>query len=372
MRYRSRDKLRAIARKEGFGAGWTEGWRAGACQGIVDRTPNPDLVRSGLRLMYVPQGFPAIDEGMIWALGQLVSELIVAPAERMREAAAESKPDLVLVMNGLHVFPPDHLEQVAAIRAMGIATGIWFVDDPYATDETPQIALQYDKVFTHERACVPLYRSAGCRQVYHMPLAVHPEVFRQMHVPSEYRSDICFIGVAFENRAKLFDELADFLQDKKVWIAGSLWDRMLRYEDLSRFVHDGWTPIEETVKYYNGAKIVINVHRTTEAGVDNRNALNWGAESINPRTYEIAACGAMQLTDYRSELPERYDVGSEIAVFRNASELMAQIDYYLNHEEERMKMAVRSFRRTRREHTFLHRIAQMIPLLEQNPEAPGE
>ncbi|THF73363.1 CgeB family protein [Cohnella fermenti] len=364
MGYSSREKLRQEARRDGYGMGWSEGWRLGACQGIAERTPEPSAIPSRLRIMYVPQGFEAIDEGMVSALTQCASGLTVAQADRMRELAAETRPDWVLVMNGLHVFPGNHLEQIDAIRAMGIRTAIWFVDDPYVTDETPEIAKHYDMVITHERSCVPLYIAAGCAQVRHLPLAVNPRIFQPKYVPPEYRSDICFIGVAFENRVNLFDEMADFLQDKKVFLSGKLWERMKRYSDLSRFVHDGWIPVAETVNYYNGARLVINLHRTTEAGKDNRNAMNWGAESINPRTYEIASCGVLQLTDERKELSEQYELGREIVAFRSADELMAQIDYYLNHEEERRQIAARGFKRTRLQHTFVHRIQTLLGWLE--------
>jgi len=319
-----------------------------------------------MKVMYVPQGFEAIDRGMIWALEQSVAQLIVAPADRMRQTAEQMRPDAVLVMNGLHVFPPDHLEQVQAIRRMGILTAIWFVDDPYVTEETPLIGLNYDVVLTHERTCVPLYLSSGCPNVYHLPLAVNPQLFRPMHVPPEYRSDICFIGMGFWNRVRLMNDLADYLKDKKVFIAGGLWNHMPRYEELRPFIHNAWIPETEVSKHYNGAKIVINIHRTTEAGQDNRNSLNWAADSINPRTYEIAASGVLQLTDYRAELPERYEVGTEIAAFQSSDHLIALLDHYLNHEEERRRMAVRSFRRTYRQHTFLHRIDTLLRVLEHH------
>jgi len=363
MRYKRRENPSNGERQAGYRLGWFDGWRVGACQGVTERSALP-IQRSKLRLMYVPQGFDAIDEGMVWALEQSVEQLIVAPADKMRQTAETTRPDAVLVMNGLHVFPPDHLEQIQGIRDLGIKTAIWFVDDPYVTDETPSIGLNYDLVFTHERTCVELYRSAGCRQVHHLPLAVHPQLFHPMYVPTEYRTDICFIGIAFWNRVKLFDEMADYLQDKRVMIAGKLWDRMPRYAELAKFVREGWIPVPETVKYYNGAKIVVNVHRTTEAGSDNRNSINWPAESINPRTYEIAACGALQLTDYRSELPERYRIGSEIATFESSDQLIALIDRYLGNEEERLHMAAQSFKRTYQNHTFLHRTGTLLQAME--------
>jgi len=351
--------------RPGFQSGWAEGWRLGACQGVVQQTSDLSLARSSLRILYVPQGFQAIDQGVISSLESSVAQVIVAPPEQTRQLAELHRPDAVLVMNGLHVFPPDHTEQIRAVRQLGIPTAIWFVDDPYVTDETPGIAASYDIVFTHERSCIPLYQQV-CPQVYHLPLAVDPHVFQPMRVPPEYQTDICFIGVAFWNRVRLFDEMASYLQDKKVLIAGRHWDRMTRYPDLARFVRSGWIEVPDTVKFYNGAKIVINLHRTTEAGSDNRNSRNIGAESINPRTFEIASCGAFQLTDVRAELPEHYEVGSEIAVFHSAADLMEKIDYYLHNDIERVKVAARGFRRTYQNHTFERRIGRLIQVLENN------
>ncbi|XID95702.1 glycosyltransferase [Paenibacillaceae bacterium WGS1546] len=353
---RNRDR----GRKDGYAQGWLDGWRLGACSGIDLGTPTPVPPPREARILYVPQGFDAIDEGVIAALRNETAELRVSPAAEMRAQAELYRPDAVLVMNGLHVFPPDHLEQIDAIRRAGIPTAIWFVDDPYVTDVTVQVAPHYDYVFTHERSCVPLYQSCGCTHVYHLPLASHPGLFQPMAVPPPYRTDICFIGMAFWNRVELFDEIAPYLLDKKVLIGGKLWERMKHYPRLSKFVHDGWIPVPETAKYYNGAKIVINLHRTTEAGKDNLNGMNWPAESVNPRTFEMSACGTLQLTDLRQELPEHYEVGSEIAVFRDANDLVRQLEYYLTHEEERLWVAARGYRRTRRDHSFEDRIRRLL------------
>lgn len=352
--------------------GWLDGWRVGACQGIADRLPAEPPVRRNLRLLYVPQGFAAIDAGVTAALEQSVAELRVAEASRMSEAAAQMRPDAVVVLNGLHVFPDNHLEQVAAIRALGIPTAIWFVDDPYCTDDTAVIAPHYDVVFTAERTCVSLYQSIGCPWVHHLPVAAHPQLFRPMQVPEMYWTDVCFIGNAFWNRVALFDAVAPVLKNKKVFIAGFNWRRLANFGLLQPFIREGWTDVPETVKYYNGAKIVINLHRTTEAYQDNRNGRNWPAESLNPRTFEMAACGAFQLTDWRAELPEHFRVDEgetaepEIATFRSAAELAHKIEHYLRHGEERIRIAARGFRRTWRDHTFLRRIGIMLDILEQS------
>lgn len=354
---------RAAGLADGRSLGLEHGYHLGRCEAIRATVPPAPIKLRQLRVLFIPQGFPAIDQGVIKALGSLVSELIVGASPEMLTLAGQHRPDLVLVLNGLHVFPENHLLQIDAIRAMGIRTAIWFADDPYFTDDTLHIALRYDVVLTHELSCVQLYREHGCAHVAYLPLAADTDIFRPQQVSPEYRSDVCFIGMAFWNRVAVFDRIAPYLAGKKVIIAGGLWERMKNYRLLRRSIREGWTPIEETAKYYSGAKIVINLHRGHLHEIDNRNSRAVPALSINPRTYEMAACGSMQLTDIREDLAQLYVPGQEIAVYRTPEELMGQIEYYLRHDQERKAIAYNGLRRTLIQHSYMRRVDELLQLL---------
>ncbi|MBP3962000.1 CgeB family protein [Paenibacillus lignilyticus] len=357
-------KIYAQAARKGFAAGYGNGQRDGACDFIYKRLhPAAAFPKRNVCVLYIPQGFEAIDQGIVEALRQTVREVHVADAKHMAEQASFIRPDWMLVLNGLHVFPDDHLQQVDAVRAMGIRTAIWFADDPYVTADTVTIAPHYDVVLTHELSTVELYRGLGCAEVAYMPLAVDPNWFKPMKVESAHRSDICFIGQAFWNRVELFDAIAPYLKNRKVFIAGGLWDRLRHYKQLQKFIRMGWLPVDESIRYYNGAKIVINLHRTTERGKDNKNELNLPGRSINPRTYEIAACGTLQLTDVREDLPNYYVPGVELDTFSSPEELIMKLDYYLKHEEQRRQMAIRGLYRTLKDHTFVQRLQRVAEVL---------
>ncbi|WP_334075764.1 MULTISPECIES: CgeB family protein [Paenibacillus] len=343
-----------------YRAGYTEGYRFGGCKAVLARIPYSPILKRNLRVLYVQQGFDAIDGGVAEALRTITEECIVASPDTMLQAAASHRPDLVLVMNALHVFPENHADQIVQIRQMGIRTAVWFVDDPYFTEDTVRLSQYYDAVFTHELECVPLYRKAGCGHVHYLPLAADPALFRPLQVSREHQYDICFIGNAFWNRVELFDQLAPYLQGKRVLIAGGHWDRLPNYEPLSPFIRNGWIPVEETVSFYNGAKIVINMHRPTDAGHDNRNSHNVPGSSINPRTYEISGCGTLQITDIRQDLTTYYRPGYDIETFQDADELRNKIEYYLTHEHERLQIAWRSLWTTRRYHTFTDRLHRLL------------
>ncbi|MEK8131258.1 DUF3880 domain-containing protein [Paenibacillus filicis] len=350
--------------QEGRAAGYEHGYHYGRCEAIraLVAPPEPDRLHN-LKVLFIPQGFQALDQGVAGGLSRHVRELIVGTPERMAELAEMHRPDLMIVLNGLHVFPGDHLEQVDCVRSLGIRTVIWFADDPYFTNFTAAIAQRYDTVVTHEQSCVPFYEQAGCAQVHYLPLAADTGLFRPLSVPPAYRSDICFIGMAFWNRVQFFDQLAPYLRGKKVFIGGGLWDRMSNYRMVKRHVRSGWIPVEESVMYYSGAKLVINLHRGHDHKTDNKNAQGVPALSVNPRTYEISACGTLQLTDVRDDLTCYYTPGVDLDVYSSPQELIDKIDYYLKHEDIRRTMACNGLRRTITEHSFMSRIGQLMGLL---------
>jgi hypothetical protein len=59
----------------------------------------------------------------------------------------------------------------------------------------------------------------------------------------------------------------------------------------------------------------------------------------NPRVYDVMACGGFLLTTDNPGLADEFEIGKEIVVFHNAGELRELVDYYLNHEKERMEIA---------------------------------
>ena len=112
----------------------------GRCQFVTRHMrPAPVPLREA-SVLFIVQGFDAIDQGIIQGLQQTVRKLLQQLRLDMLRLAAELKPDLVLVMNGLHVFPADHANHVDQVRQMGIRTAIWFADDPYFTDHTARIS----------------------------------------------------------------------------------------------------------------------------------------------------------------------------------------------------------------------------------------
>ncbi|WJH32476.1 glycosyltransferase [Paenibacillus sp. CC-CFT747] len=349
-------------RRHGRRAGRADGFRLGRCEGALTHIPETPVNGRDVHVLYVREGFEAIDSGIEAALRRLVRDVTsVSATEEIAGLASHLRPDLVLVLNATR-FP---VEQADRLRDMGILTAVWFLDDPYRMDWDVQLAAHYDYVFTNEISCVSPFQEAGSPRVFYLPLAVHPAVYYPRRMEPAYRSDVCFIGTAFANRRAFFDRLAPYLAGKKVFISGWYWDRLARYDLLKSSIRQDklregtWLSAEETAKYYNGAKIVINLHREDSAE-ETINSRGIPALSINPRTFEISGCGVLQLTDDREELHRMYTGGQDLVTYRNPEDLAAKLDYYLSRDEERLELAVRGLVRTRSRHTYLHRMTELL------------
>jgi spore maturation protein CgeB len=108
------------------------------------------------------------------------------------------------------------------------------------------------------------------------------------------------------------------------------------------------------VRIFNAAAVNLNLHSSVRADPPVA-----PGDFVNPRTFEIAACGAFQLTDKRELLPELYGP-DETATFSGLDELREKILYYTAHPEERAAVAERARRRTLAEHTYTARMKRLL------------
>jgi spore maturation protein CgeB len=291
----------------------------------------------------------------------MVRDVYTVSAEQdAASLAAQLKPDLVLVLQG-DSFP---IHQVNALRTMGCKTAVWFTDDPYVTDLTKNIAPHYHYVFTQELSCLSYYKKLGCAQVHYLPLAVNTKVFHYQKEVVSKPIDVCFMGAGWNNRISLFDELAPYLSTINAIIVGSLWERLKNYHLLFDKIRFGFLPPEESSRLINQSKIVINNHRAhDDSTLFSLNSNNLPGYSVNPRTFEISACCAFQLSDVRQELYRYYEVGKEIVTYSSPEDLFEKIKYYLVNEEERNRISQKAYMKTLKCHTYAQRIASLLKVI---------
>lgn len=68
---------------------------------------------------------------------------------------------------------------------------------------------------------------------------------------------------------------------------------------------------------------------------------------IPQRVFDIMGVGGFVLSNYQEELEELFVPDREIVLFRDVPELLKKAEYYLNHEEERIRIAINGYKKVR-------------------------
>ncbi len=253
------------------------------------------------------------------------------------QSILECWPDVVISVSG-HNY---HFSNVDTLRKVGIKTAVLLTEAPYFGDLEAMIARHYDMAFTNER------RSAERLHAHYLPHAYDPAV----HTPDGTRaepSDALFIGSMFDERMALF--------------GGVDWtgiNYVQRGHDMTEYPTDV-VPNAETAAYYRSTKVALNHHRTTTSHGSGQHILPEEAESLGPRAYEIAACGAFQLMDdSRVEAVEVF--GESLVTYKagDSLDLERQVRKWLRHPDMRETWAAAQHEQVQ-PHSWVNRAAQVL------------
>ncbi|MDZ4785472.1 MAG: glycosyltransferase [bacterium] len=275
---------------------------------------------------------------------QMLSTMLV-------ESLTEHPVDILLCM----AQAPISGAALQELRRRGVITVLWFVEDYLRFTYWREMAKYYDFVFTIQKGpCIDAIRAAGAGEVHYLPLGADPYVHTPLTLSPEdkqrWGSPISFVGAGYHNRQHVFANLMQY--PVKLW--GTEWPTCKPFSDMVQESGRRLAP-EEYVKIFNATDININLHSSAE-----RNDVDPFGDFVNPRTFELAACGAFQLVDNRSLLAENFEPGKEVATFQNSADLKEKLNYYIDRPEERAQMAALSRKRVLKDHTYEARLKQML------------
>jgi spore maturation protein CgeB len=113
-------------------------------------------------------------------------------------------------------------------------------------------------------------------------------------------------------------------------------------------------PTDDCVRIFNATDVNVNLHSSTWVdGVDPR------GDYVNPRTFELAACGAFQLVDARALLPACF-APDELTTFATADALRDAVRDWLGRPDDRRAVALAARERVLAEHTYRHRMQTLL------------
>lgn len=299
-------------------------------------------------------------------------------------------------------------------RKAGIPLAVWFVDDPHPILLNQSGSITPNMIaFTWEKSYIPWLRLQGFGEVHYLPLATDPALFT-VDPPGEPVVNYGFIG------SSMGEEYLSRIAEKFLWqphyrdiaqkVAESLlenpaedplqhllsvdpgleavgdqnltWLRsycihtasmLKRQKAVSRLIPmgvqtfgdpKGWKQLcgeslithpdfdyrQSIARHYREIKININI---TSCQMPT---------AVNQRAFDAPASGSFLINDTQKDLNELF-TPDEYITYATADDLLEKGAFYLDHENERLKIVSAARDKVLRRHTYLHRFIELSELI---------
>lgn len=300
----------------------------------------------------------------------------------------------------------------------GIVYTAWVYDSPLHIRNIDSLRNSCNRIFFFDKGQAEIHRKEGVNAV-HLPLAVDVEVFRinaSKREKEEYRTDVSLVGKLYQTEysyftAPLQEYTKGYLEgivnaQAKIYggyiIPELITDELLTQmnKDYAKVATDGFTmgrrelefmlACETTGRERYMALALLSAHYhvdlySTDKDKRLKNVrfrgyadyykempfifsqsrinLNISLKTIRTgiplRVIDVLGCGGFVLSNYQEELMEYFNVGEELIIYDNIEDLFYKTKYYLEHEDERKKIALAGFERVKRDFTFRERLRKM-------------
>jgi spore maturation protein CgeB len=261
--------------------------------------------------------------------------------EALLRTVDELRPDMIFTV----IFTYElWLETLELLLNTGTAATVnWATDDSWKYKRFSRLVAPAYHAFTTTYAdAYRQYHRDGISNVILTQWATNSKNLRSPLPAAECKYSVSFIGSAHGDRKQWIDDLAS------------------RGIEVSCFGH-GWPSGPVT------AEDIPNLIRNSCISLNFANApLTWDGllpqrrNQIKARTFEVPGSGSLLLTQAAPDLERYYTLDQEAVSFGGPDELAAKIRHYLAHPAERDRIAWAGYGRTCAEHTYEHRLSEVI------------
>jgi spore maturation protein CgeB len=274
--------------------------------------------------------------------------------------AERDKPDLVWTDKVLGI-QPNTLER---LRAMGIATLSYMIDNPFGTRQDPGWRLYmkdipyYDLHVVQRDSNIADYMARGAHDVIKIQTAYEPTI----HFPppeawsdAERDREVSFIGTPYDQRGAYLTRLWNEFGLPVTVSGGLVWKEHLSAEAAAAMYRGHGELFRD--EYREGIwKSKINLSFLTHANKD----------EFAHKSFEIAACEGFLLVERSEGHLARFVEDEEAVFFSTIEECVQKIRRYLPDEAARKKIAAAG--RVRAERSGYHNDRQVGLIMERAKE----
>lgn len=267
------------------------------------------------------------------------------------ETVRAQRPDVVFFAPFRNQVSPAALAEIREIAT----TIAWFADDQWRYEEySREYSAHFDLVVTTDPWSVGKYRSEG-RRVLLSQWAGDSNDAGPVIGDDEYRHDVTFVGQKTPHR----DWFVKYLRKKGIDVHcfGKGWGgARVSFKEMGEIFRTSRINLNLSNSVNHDIRQIFHSPRSLAMTLLHKK----NVEQIKGRHFEIPGAGGFQLSYYVSAL-ERYLVpGTEIAVFDSPADCVRQVEYFLTVDEDRRAIARAGYDRVQREHTWDHRMAEVL------------
>jgi spore maturation protein CgeB len=237
---------------------------------------------------------------------------------------------------------------VTRLRSSGARVAFWFPDHMANLGRQYMLLAPYDAIFFKEPSLTDRLRAMLDLPIYYLPQACNPRWHRPV---TQAGTEPCLViaGTMYPSRVLLLDRL--IAKGIPLRLYGGGFPRWIG-ETASRAAHTGRiVTCEEKARVFRSAVGVLNTMHPAEVS------------GVNVRLFEAAGCGAAVLTEFRSTVPELFEVGKEILVYHDFDDLVEQATRLLSEGGLTGRLGDAAAQRAHRDHTYDLRVTTILDKL---------
>lgn len=209
---------------------------------------------------------------------------------------------------------------------------------------------EYDLVLSSLPLMVEQFSRDGLTSKY-FKLGFEPRVLERLSEGK--RSGVAFVGSLSASHAERIEFLEKVGAVRPIDVWGDGVDGLNQDSPL-RTTYRGEAWALEMYQALRNARIALNHH------IDMA-----GPYANNMRLFEATGVGTLLVTDWKVNLHDMFEPGEEVVSYRTAEECTELIEHYLGHAEERETIAQAGLQRTLAEHTYYHRMQELVEMIKR-------
>lgn len=173
-----------------------------------------------------------------------------------------------------------------------------------------------------------------------LPHAAEPQAYPKIEILK--KTDVCFIGhmqdVVNYNGFTRTDALDRLFKEFPNFYYGS---RHPGFPEKNLF--------EDAAKKFSQSRIVFNISIK---------------DDINMRVFETLSTGSFLLTNWLPTLGDLFEDGKHLVTYKTLDEMVEKAKYYLEHDDEREKIAKAGHDKFMANHTYKHRVEKILSIVD--------